>query len=205
MTLDEEARPRGLFVAGLAALLPSDGAPARFRSVALLSPDEPAFWPLFQASPEARDGRPDPLDRWSRRVAGRLARLRGKLVLPSDGPPFAPFQAWALRSGRCWASPVGLLVHEERGLWISFRGAILLPEEAPVAAGVPPCPACPAPCLLACPPRALTAQGYDVPPCRAFLAAEAACRDGCLVRRSCPLGASRRSSEQSKFHMDAFR
>jgi hypothetical protein len=195
----------GLFVAGVAPLLPEDGLPPRFRSAALLAPDEPGFWPLFAASPEAGDGAPDPLDRWSRRVIGRMAcQLGTKAVFPFGGPPWRPFTTWARRSGRCWESPVGLLVHDSLGLWISFRGAILLEAEAPAVLSVRPCDTCPAPCLAACPVGALGPAGYDVPACHAFLDTGPDCLGGCRVRRACPVGQDRRLPAQSEFHMQSF-
>jgi epoxyqueuosine reductase len=195
----------GLFIAGVAPLLPEDGLPPRFRSVALLSPDEPRFWSLFSASPEHADGLPDPLDRWSRRVIGRMAcTLEAKAVFPFGGPPWRPFTDWARRSGRAWPSPVGLLVHDTAGLWISYRGGILLTEEAPAVTSRRPCDACPAPCLSACPVGALGARGYDVPACHAFLDTGPDCLQGCRVRRACPVGAGRRVPEQSEFHMRSF-
>lgn len=204
--LAEDASREGLLVAGLATLLPGDGLPSRFRTVALLAPEEPGFWALFQASPEARDGRPDPLDRWSRRVIGRMAcDLGTKAVFPFGGPPWRPFTAWARRSGRAWPSPVGLLVHDGAGLWISYRGGVLLAEEAPAAQAMRPCDACSdAPCLTACPVGALGAAGYDVAACHAFLDTGPDCLQGCHVRRACPVGAERRAPEQSEFHMRAF-
>ena len=204
--LAEQAARNGLFVAGLAALCPEDGVAPRFRSVALLSPNEPGFWPIFASSPEMTDGRPDPLDRWSKRVIGRIAcGLRTKAVFPSDGPPWRPFTAWARRSGRAWPSPVGLLVHDTAGLWISYRGAILLEDEVPETTSQPPCDACPTrPCLSACPVGALIASGYDVPRCHAFLDKGPDCLQGCRVRRACPVGQGRRLPQQSEFHMKAF-
>lgn len=203
--LSDLAVRHGLFVAGVAPLRPEDWLPPRFRSVALLAPDEPGFWPLFSASPEYGDGLPDPLDRWSRRVIGRMAcALKAKAVFPFGGPPWRPFTDWARRSGRAWLSPVGLLVHDTAGLWISYRGGILLTEEAPVPASRRPCDACPAPCLSACPVGALGARGYDVPACHAFLDTGPDCLQGCRVRRACPVGAGRRSPEQSEFHMRSF-
>ncbi|WP_166581194.1 ferredoxin [Rubellimicrobium sp. CFH 75288] len=203
------AAPHGLRLAGIAPLEAGDGLPPRLRSAALLAPDEPGFWTRFSASPEAGDGRPDPLDRWSHRVIGRLAcALGGKAAFPFGGPPWRPFIAWALRTGRIWSSPVGLLVDNTAGLWVSLRGAVLLPDPAPPPpAESPPCQGCPAPCLSACPPRALTAAGYDVPACHAFLDGPAGvpCRtDGCRVRRACPVGQGRRPAAQAAFHMRAF-
>jgi hypothetical protein len=193
--LADLAARHGLFVAGIAPLRPE----------ALLAPDEPGFWPLFSAAPEHADGRPDPLDRWSRRVIGRMAcTLKAKAVFPFGGLPWRPFIDWARRSGRAWSSPVGLLVHDTAGLWISYRGGILLTEEAPFVDSQRPCDACLAPCLSACPVGALGAQGYDVPACHAFLDTGPDCLQGCRVRCACPVGASRRSPEQSAFHMKAF-
>ena len=79
--------------------------------------------------------RPDPVDRWSRRVIGRLAcDLGAKALFPFGGPPYHPFYQWALRTGRAWESPVRLLVHDTQGLMVSFRGALALRE----AMAVPP-------------------------------------------------------------------
>lgn len=205
--LVERAPEAGLFVAGVAPLGLQDGLPPRFRAVALLSPDEPGFWPLFAASPEAGDGARHPLDRWSRRVIGGLACALGtKAVFPFTGPPWRPFTAWARRSGRAWPSPVGLLVHDTSGLWISFRGGVLLEEAPPSAPGRNPCETCAGkPCLTACPVGALGPLAYDVALCHAYLDSAPDCRQGCHVRRACPVGAGRRAPEQSEFHMRAFR
>jgi hypothetical protein len=174
--------------------------------VALLAPAEPGFWPIFSASPEYMDGAPHPLDRWSRRVVGRIACTLGtKAVFPFGGPPWRPFTGWARRSGRAWPSPVGLLVHDTAGLWISYRGAVLLEEEVAPATVSRPCEACPdRPCLTACPVGALSGAGYDVPRCHGFLDTGPDCLQGCRVRRACPVGQGRRLALQSAFHMKAF-
>lgn len=190
-------------------LTPEDGFAPHLRSLALLAPDGARFWPLFTGSPEYRDGAPDPMDRWSRRVIGALAHdLGGEAAFPF-GTPHHPFFQWALRSGRCFASPVWMLVHDQMGLWTSFRGAIALPDPVEAAPQPSPCEACPARlCLTACPVGALTAAGYDVPACHAFLdsAAGADClSQGCAVRRACPQGhAYGRLAEQSAWHMRQF-
>ncbi|MBP1806793.1 hypothetical protein, partial [Rubellimicrobium aerolatum] len=207
--LTEAAQAQGLVVSGVSPLLPEDGLPTRFRSVALLSPDEPGFWPLVSASPEMADGEPQPLDRWSRRVIGRLACEFGtKAAFPFVGPPWRPFTNWARRSGRCWPSPVGLLVHDTAGLWISFRGAVALEEDVPPVASARPCDSCEArPCLRACPVSALREDSYDVAACHRLLDAPAGrgcLSGGCRVRRACPVGAGQRDPAQSAFHMKAF-
>jgi epoxyqueuosine reductase len=198
-----------LAIRGHAALTPEDGLPAHLHTILLLGPDEPRFWPHFHQSPEAQDGQPHPLDRWSRRVIGRLACAQGaKACFPFGGPPYRPFIAWALRSGRAHQSPVGLLVHPDTGLFFSLRGAIAIPDALPPDPTDSPCTTCAGkPCLAACPVSALTASGYDVPACHAFLdtAPGKDCMDqGCAVRRACPVGSDRRLPAQSAFHMKAF-
>lgn len=188
-----------------------DGAPAGTRTLLLLGPAEPGFWRHVMSSDEARDGQEDPIDRWSRRVIGRLAcDLGAKALFPFSGPPWQPFIAWAKRSGRAWGSPVGLLVHDVAGLMISYRGALALKEriDLPALPHEPPCTSCDAPCLTACPVDALSGEGYDTAACHAYLdsAPGADCMEnGCAVRRACPVSKSYgRLSEQSAYHMRRF-
>ena len=93
-------------------------------SLMLLGPDEPYFWPAFMASPEWNDGQCDPMDRWSVRVITTLAQDLDAIPRFPFPPDNAPFLAWALASGRMWLSPVKLLIHDEAGLMVSFRGAL---------------------------------------------------------------------------------
>lgn len=181
------------------------------ESIVLLGPREPGFWNTFTSAPEYKDGAPDPMDRWSIRVITALAeQLGGRAVFPFGGPPYAPFQRWATESGRAWASPVGFLVHDTAGLWVSFRGALVFPyaiEQAPPAQR--PCDSChDRPCLSACPVGALSDRGYDLAKCHGYLD-EMGRTDcmmfGCNVRRSCPAGADYgRLDAQSAFHMRNF-
>ncbi|MEY4984288.1 MAG: hypothetical protein RIR62_2554 [Pseudomonadota bacterium] len=187
-----------------------DGLPEGTRTVLLLAPAEPGFWAHVTAQPEWQDGTPDPVDRWSRRVIGRIAcDLGGKALFPFGGPPYHPFHRWALRTGRIWESPVRLLVSADQGLMVSFRGALALKEDVPFPAPeTRPCGTCAAPCLTACPAGALTGAGYDVPACHSHLDTEAggACLSGgCLVRRACPVSDRyARLPEQSAYHMSRF-
>ena len=188
-----------------------DGAPPECRTLVLFGPGEPGFWTHLTASPEMQDGRPDPVDRWSRRVLGDLARSLGAVPLfPFDGPPWPPFIAWAKRTGRVWSSPVTLLVHDRAGLMLSIRGALAFPGHItlPDAPDAAPCPACAAPCTSACPVGALSAAGYDTAACHAHLDSPegAACMtQGCAARRACPVSATYpRHPAQSALHMAAF-
>ncbi len=206
--LSDLARPHQLEIFGVLNLTPEDGFGPGV--LALLGPREPGFWAHVTSTPEFNDGQPDPLDRWSRRTIDSIAEQIGGTSAFPFGEPLRPFMTWALRSGRAWSSPVGILVHDTAGLMVSYRGAVILPNitvDAPEAAR--PCETCVGqPCLIACPPRALTGDGYDLPRCHAFLDTEdgAACMTkGCAVRRSCPQGASYgRLEAQSSYHMGLF-
>ena len=178
------------------------------KTLVLIGPDEPSFWPHFTASPEYRDGAPDPLDRWSLRVLdGIAADIGATPVYPFGGPPFHPFHTWAVRSGRFWASPIGFLVHDTAGLFASFRGALILEAAWPAVTGSNPCLTCPdRPCATACPVGAF-GDGYDVAACKTHVASPegvVCLTDGCRARRACPVGQDRRLSEQAAFHMKAF-
>ncbi len=191
---------------------PDDQAPPGTGTLVLLGPAGPGFWAHVTAAAEFAGTRPDPLDRWSRRVIGRMAcRLGGKARFPFGGPPWAPFHVWALRTGRIWQSPVGLLVHDTAGLWLSFRGAVALRDRLtlPAVAQAAPCDGCAErPCLTACPVGALSGAGYDVPACRGYLDTVPGrdCLDaGCAVRRACPVSAAHgRDPAQSGYHMRHF-
>jgi epoxyqueuosine reductase len=180
------------------------------ESVVLVSPKGGrGWWDHVTASPEWRDGASDPLDRWSRRVLDRIAaEFGGRAVLPSDGPPYAPFYDWALRTGRSFVSPVRLLVHAESGLWASFRGALVVPFGVTLPPAPDPCKTCAQrPCLTACPVGALTAQGYDLAACHGALEGPAAScmTQGCAARKACPLSIRHaRLAEQSAYHMGQF-
>lgn len=202
--LDRALAPSGLFVMGVAQ---EDG-----DQIGMIGAG-PRMWPLFKASAEYMDSDPDPLDRWSKRaIRPHASAMQGEAVFPSDGPPFAPFIAWASATGRFWQSPSGMLVHDVAGLMISIRGAIRT-KGAVAGQNVPspsPCKTCrDQPCRTACPVDALSAQkGYDVPACRAFLdtADGLDClQNGCKARRACPISQSfTRDPEQSAFHMRSF-
>lgn len=165
-----------------------------------------AFWPHFLA---ARRHEPDPLDSWSRRVMAELAeRFGGRALMPNDGPPFLPFQRWAMAAEPVFPSPMGVLVHPIYGLWHSYRGALVFADALAVPPRVEaanPCDTCTArPCAAACPVAA--AVPYDVPRCMDHLNGGGACRTiGCLARHACPLGQDYAyTPEHASFHMDAF-
>ncbi|WP_149140244.1 ferredoxin [Gemmobacter caeruleus] len=186
------------------------GLPPGTQTMLLLGPAEPGYWRHLTAGPEWQDGEADPVDRWSRRVIGRLAcDLGAKALFPFGGPPWHPFYQWALRSGAVWDSPVRLLVHAGQGLLVSFRGALALRVRLDLPPPpARPCDSCDAPCLSACPAGALTGAGYDLPACHALLdqpGGRDCMEGGCLVRRACPRSRLyARLPEHSAYHMRQF-
>ena len=208
--LQRAARARHLTILGGFHPKPGDKLPEGCGTLVMLGPDEPAFCPAFRQSAEYLDGRPDPMDRWSRRVIGTwAAELGARALYPFGGPPYLPFFSWALKTGRIHASPINFLVHDRAGLFVSFRGALALEAALDLPPAPPnPCESCVAqPCRAACPVGALTPLGYDVEACKLYIDAGTDCvRAGCLVRRSCPVSQSfGRLPDQSAFHMRHFK
>lgn len=217
---DAAASPARLLLAALdqhaltaLASLPADPAfcPPTAHTLVLVGPvGGLRWWHSLQASAEWRDGLPDPIDRWSKRVIGTIAASHGGAALfPSDGPPYPPFLHWARLSGQLWSSPVGMLVHGDAGLWVSFRGALALPFALPLPARANPCDSCiDQPCRTQCPVNALGQPGYDTAACHRFLdspAGQDCMSQGCAARRACPHSKSHaRSPQQSAYHMRQF-
>ena len=153
-------------------------------------------WPAFAASSEFRDGRPHPLDRWSRRwIDAAAAALDAIAYYPFGGPPHHDFPRWALRAEPVARSPIGLLIHPKWGLWHAWRGALGFRQHLPlteIANEPAPCERCAdLPCLTSCPVAAFSPDGrYDVAACHAYLrepAGEACLASSCAARRTCPV------------------
>lgn len=170
-------------------------------------------WPEFAAGPEFSDGRPDPLDRWTRRLLGHAAsRLDALALHPGAGPPYLPFQRWAMRAEGITASPLGLLIHPDWGLWHGYRGALVMRGRLALArlpARASPCEGCARPCLSACPVGAFSVAAYDVAACAGHLdkVPGALClAEGCAARLACPVRpAVPYGAAQLAFHMAALR
>jgi len=185
---------------------------AQTGTVVLLGFTSSLQWPAFAGSVEANDGLRHPLDRWSRRVIGALARdFVARDFYPSD-MPVLPFQQFAMRCESVHPSPIGLLIHPRWGLWHAYRGGLIFPERLPLPdreSSPSPCQSCEAkPCLGGCPVGAFQSGHYNLEACVQHVAGEAGrdCREhGCRARRACPVGAKDAyAPEQMRFHMSAF-
>jgi hypothetical protein len=172
----------------------------------------PAMWHAFTSD------RPDrlaenPLDAWSREVVTEVAGQVGAHPLfPFGGPPWLPFQRWAVRAEAVYLSPIGPLIHPDHGLWHAYRGALAFAAELDLPARdarPSPCETCAdKPCLATCPVGAFRVGGYDVPACIGHVVSDAGADcagQGCRARRACPVGRDYHyAPEQAAFHMAAF-
>ncbi|MFO1152471.1 MAG: ferredoxin [Rhodospirillales bacterium] len=173
------------------------------------------MWRTFARAvpPDARAAATHPLDDWIRGAVEAIAVSVGaRAIYPGDGPPFAPFQRWAMRAEPVWPSPLGILIHPVFGLWHAYRAALAIPDVLPLpppSSSGHPCEACvDTPCITACPAAALGGQAYDVPRCVAHVRSDAGrpCReDGCIARRACPVGRRYRyPADELAHHMRSF-
>lgn len=207
--IDAGYTPRGGFHAR-----PEDGVPdvdtgRPALTLLLVGNAGPAMWDRFARE---REPKTDLLDDWSREKLGEVARGLGAKALFPFTKPHLPFQRWAQRAEACHASPLGIFIHPDYGLWHGYRGALALAEKLdlpPHDARSSPCDTCPdRPCLQACPVGAFTGAAYDVAACARHIASPAGsdCMSrGCRARRACPIGRGYTyRPEQAEFHMTAF-
>lgn len=213
--LQAALQPSGIMLRGVVSLPEGEGPVLRdgqsARSVVLLGNVGGSIWPAFAAWRENYAG-DNPLDTWSKAIISPLAqRLGATAFFPSD-PPYMPFQQWAMRAEGLKASPLGILIHPDYGLWHGYRGALAFRDAVdapPMTPAASPCECCVGkPCLAACPAGAISTAGFSVEPCRSYLvtvAGGAGCMaSGCAARNACPVGAGYRSPvEQLRFHMNA--
>lgn len=170
------------------------------------------FFDGFAASPEAGDGERDPLDRYTARsiaatVAGALAgaAVRFAIAHPFDQAPVIPFQRLGRAAGLGGPGPLALQIHPVFGPWWAYRALIVVDRPLPPA-GAPGdgCAGCAAPCVAACPGRAVSRAGFQVGACHAHRTAADECRLSCPARLACIRGPEHRYSDQQlAFHMRA--
>ena len=167
------------------------------------------FWPTFQKS-----GFEDnhALDRWTKHVVDPIAEKLGCLPLYPSDKPYQPFQQWAKKAEGLEASPHGILMHPEYGLWQAYRAAMVFSnfeELPPTTPATHACNTCAdKPCLTTCPVAAFSTEGYDVVACREHVGANPnghCATKGCLARQACPVATDHQYSvDQQRFHMQAF-
>jgi len=174
---------------------------------------------FYHFAREQLAGRAHPLDECcearvgaaARRLAEAGALQRALFYWEKRGPAggtFADFVAIAHAAGLGARSRIGILLHPEHGPWFAIR-ALILTDRAPPPGFVPRevadfCSACPAPCVGACPARAVREAGIDLDRCSESRHHEPRCAVRCDARLACPIGVdSRYDSEALAHHMRA--
>ncbi len=212
----------GLHMRGVVHFPGGQGGPAlsgggHARAVVLIGNVGGSLWEAFcnWRQRQADRGGEHPLDAWSKAVIGDIARHFGATPYYPSDQPYQPFQQWAMRAEGLRASPLGILIHPQYGLWHGYRGALGFAGEIEGETRPPSdreiCEACPdKPCLSTCPVTAVLRDRFDVAGCRSHLVTtegKAGCMArGCLARAACPVGSHYRYPEaQLRFHMEALR
>jgi ferredoxin len=171
-----------------------------------------AFFDRFDSGPEAVDGAPNPLDRYTERVVTRAARdaLAPRASAHSVHFPFGlrpriPFQRLGRAAGLGGPGPLGLQIHPTFGPWWAYRALIVVDQPLPLAA--PPgdgCAGCDAPCVAACPAGAVARGGFQIIACHARRLVAEPCLLSCAARIACVRGPEHRyRDEELAFHMRA--
>lgn len=177
-----------------------------FSSLVLLGQAGTRFWEYIQGTGTRSE---DPFDDVSQQLAERfivdqLGAQKWQVVYP--GPAPLPLGRLAELAGWGQASPLGLTINDQCGLWLAHRVAFLV--DAPLPATEPaafphPCDSCAdRPCVAACPVGAVDlAAGFDVTTCTGFRVLEdSVCAHQCLARLACPVGAEYRYGPEQMVH-----
>ena len=115
----ESLAPHGLALRGGFHPAPQDGAPRlaggrACGTIVLLGNLGGALWPVFAELPELADGAPHALDRWDRgRISVVAPGFGATALFPFGGPPWLPFQRWAMKADCVAASPLGISIHPD--------------------------------------------------------------------------------------------
>lgn len=208
--LNDALSAHGLMVRGGFHPVPEDHVPGGIHTLILIGNAGPDMW---QAFADQMPDDPNPMDTWSKAVIDDIATtFDAAPAYPFVGPPYHPFQKWAMKADTVFQTPIGPLIHPSYGMWHAYRGALLFKDalDLPARSDVTSlCETCAdKPCLSTCPVGAFTPDGYDVPGCRGHIGSDAGhdCLSaGCLARRTCPIGQDHiYVPAQAKFHMRHF-
>jgi len=178
---------------------------ARWPSLVLIGSTGTALW---SAMGDWR-ARPDPIDSWCAQALARFRDalpVRGVFVFPSKTP--VSMLALGRLAGWAHPTPLGLGMHPEHGLWVGYRGALLLDArfaERGLGGDESPCASCEGqPCVAACPVGAVQPGGVELVTCFGQRLAETPCATACGARLACPVGdQSRYGAEQIAHHHEA--
>lgn len=196
----------------LATLLPAA------RAALVVGAAGRAFFEMFTRARAAAqvDARPNPFDRYTRGVVTEAARaaleplgvahvVHFPFMGEAAGGVVIPFQRLGRAAGLGASSPLGLQIHPVYGAWWAYRALVVVDVDlAPAPPLSDGCAGCPAPCVTACPARAVQRAGFVVAACHARRLEAEPCHLSCVARLACIRGPEHRyTDEQLAFHMAA--
>lgn len=208
--LSDALSSHGLIVRGGFHPGADDHVPADTKTLILIGNAGPNMWRAFS---NILPDDPNPMNTWSKAIIDDIAaKVGATTAYPFAGPPYFPFQRWAMKADTVFESPIGPLIHPTYGMWHAYRGALLFKDVIDIPK-MPntnsPCDTCTdKPCLSTCPVDAFSADSYDVPGCRTHIGSvegRDCLENGCLARRACPVGQDYiYAPAQAEFHMRHF-
>lgn len=197
------------FVFDLAAL-PTDildtlGEHQGFRQLLLLGHGGRRLWECVQ---KAGLGGAHPIDDYTVRcvenwLASHLPGKPWRILYP--GPQPVGLQALGRLAGWHHASPFMVGIDAGWGSWFAYRALVLVDADLPLSLPVDhghPCTSCAEQaCIAACPASAAHPDHFRLDRCLGFRGNDnSACRDTCLSRLACPVGAEHRYSTEQMRH-----
>jgi len=169
-----------------------------------------------------------PIDDYTRLTVARwfaefMPTQRYRILYPDPGPTPIGLQALGALAGWHHASPLMLGIDPQWGSWFAYRAVVVadsgflpfFPVDPEASRGFygrslqdihpeesNPCRSChAAPCISHCPATALSPQGMALSACVDYRRqADSACRETCLARLACPVGADHRYNEAQLRH-----
>ena len=94
----------------------------------LIGPKELYFWYLFKKVGNTKTIKKPHLIDGQKKIIEKIAiELIAMSFFPFEAP-FQPFIDWAKKCSTMGSSPVSLLLHKKKGLFISFQGALGINE-----------------------------------------------------------------------------
>jgi hypothetical protein len=195
---------------GQGPLAPADLHPG-YRRAVLLGSGGGRFWERFSGEdPYPASLRSDPLDEYTEhRVQALLDILRADDPGAVAAYPFThlhqivPFLGLTRSLHFLQTAPFGVTLDPVHGPWFAWRAALLTAAPYPESdfPDAAPCAACAAPCETACPAGAVDRQGFRWRDCTEYRLSETPCRETCLAREACPVGAaSRYPDAETRYH-----
>jgi epoxyqueuosine reductase len=213
---------RGLNVIAVLDIVDTEDVLARFRQgfthVVLVGSTGGAMWASMEAGGFL--DRPHPVNdhAWAAldlfegelRAEGRRTLRAWPRPPGSPGPEPSPLKITRLGELAGWGkrSPLGIGMHPRHGLWVGYRGVILVDGEFEGQREPPAAHACDTcestPCVTVCPPSAIEiggGKGIAADACFGERLREGAvCKTQCLARLACPQDGSRYPAAQIAHH-----